>query len=144
MTGQFDRIADGEMVESRNQFEAAASTDGPGGYPEASGPDLATQHTFNEAGDRPILQLNDGWRSLTTAHCSGCYNAAVSIAAPARVVGRVAASMSSVTRCCASIRELCGSVDQSAVETIKGWPLRYRRDFFGRVTVATLLPMAAE
>src|SRR4029450_14006428 len=39
--------------------------------------------------------------SLTTAHCSGCYNAAVSIAGPARVVGKVAASTSNVTRCCA-------------------------------------------
>jgi hypothetical protein len=50
MTGQFDRIADGETVESRNRFGAAESADSPEGYADASGPDLATQHTFNEAG----------------------------------------------------------------------------------------------
>jgi CheY-like chemotaxis protein len=36
MTGQFDRIEDGEMVESGSRFEAAASADSPEGYAEAS------------------------------------------------------------------------------------------------------------
>lgn len=53
MTGQFARIGDGEMVESRTRFEVAESADSPEGYADSSGPDLATQHTFNEVGDRP-------------------------------------------------------------------------------------------
>jgi hypothetical protein len=61
MNGRFDRIEDGEMVEGRNRFGAAESADSPAGYADASGPDLAIQYTFNEAGDRPA------WHRHTTA-----------------------------------------------------------------------------
>src|SRR4029453_11180525 len=140
MTGQFDRIADGEMVESRSRFEAAPSADGPGGYPEAAGPDLATQHTFNEAGERPILQLNDGWR---IAHDGALQwvlqRSSVNRRTSAR---RWQGRHFHVERdpLLRSIRELCGDVDLSAAEGIKGWPPRYRADLFGHPVVTTLLP----
>src|SRR4029450_5580101 len=124
MTGQFDRIADGEMVESRSRFEAAPSADGPG----AAGPDLATQHTFNEAGGRPILQLNDGWR---IAHDGALQwvlqRSSVNRSTSARrwQGRRFHVERDPLLR---SVSELCGSVDQSAVDTIKLWPPRYRAD----------------
>jgi hypothetical protein len=74
MTGQFDRIGDGEMVESKNRsrFEAAESADSVEGYADASEPDLATRCAPNEAaaaekGDRLLLRLNDGWRLASRA-----------------------------------------------------------------------------
>jgi len=68
------------MVESGRRFVAAASADSPEGYAEASGPDLATRCTPNEAaatekGDQQLLRLNDGWRlahSLTSTSCLWC------------------------------------------------------------------------
>jgi len=144
MTGQFDRIADGETVESRSRFEAAPSADGPGGYPEAAGPDLATQHTFNEAGDRPILQLNDG--------CRIAHDGALQWVLQRSSVNRRTSARRWQGRrfhverdpLLHSIRELCGDVDQSAAEIIKGWPPQYPPDCSGLVAITTLLPMAAE
>jgi hypothetical protein len=105
---------------------------------------LATQHTFNEAGDRPILQLNDGWR---IAH-DGALQWVIQRSSVTRRTGarrwqgrRFHVERDPLLR---SIRELCDPLDQSAVETIKGWPARYCPDFSGQVAVATLLPMAAE
>jgi hypothetical protein len=105
---------------------------------------LATQHTFNEAGDRPILQLNDGWR---IAHDGALQwvlqRSSVNRRTSAR---RWQGRHFHVERdpLLRSIRELCGDVDEAAVETIKGWPSRYRAGFSAQPAGATVLSMAAE
>jgi hypothetical protein len=104
-------------VESRNQFEAAASTDGPGGHPEASGPDLATLRTPNAA----VVALNAGWRVRDDGELQWILERRCSKPdKPAMWTGRrYHGERDSLLR---SISELCGPVDVGVVETIKGWP----------------------
>jgi hypothetical protein len=148
VAGQFDRIEDGETVEGRNRFGAAESADSPEGYAVASGPDLATRCTPNEAaaaekGVRLILRLNDGWRLAHDESLQWILQRRMSKPGkPAKWGGRrFHVERDPLLR---SIRELCGPVDESAVETIRDWPRRYRPDFSAQPAVATLLPMAAE
>jgi len=148
MTDKFGRIGDGEMVESRSRFEAAVSADSPEGYADASGPDMATPCTPNEAAaseysDRQILRLNDGWRLAHDGSLQWILQRRMSKPGkPAKWGGRrFHVERDPLLR---SVRELCGDVDQSAAETIKGWSPRYRPDFSGQVAATTLLPMAAE
>jgi hypothetical protein len=136
------------MVESGSRFEAAASADSPEGYAEASGPDLATPCTPNEAaasenGDRQLLRLNDGWRLAHDGSLQWILQRRMSKPGkPAKWGGRrFHVERDPLLR---SIRELCGDVDQSAAETIMGWPRRYRPDCSGLVAITTCLPMAAE
>ena len=125
-------------------FEAVLSGDTAEGGTDGSGDEKAPQHTPNEAGDRPILELNDGWR---VAH-DGALQWILQRSSVKRGTTirrwqgrRFHAERDSLLR---SIAELCGAVDPSAVETIKGWQPRYRPDLSGQAAIPTLLPMAAE
>ena len=121
------------MTESETRFEAGQSGEGSEGYIDASGADIATQPRFDEAGalgigDRLLLQLNDGWRLVHDGSLQWTLQRRHSTP---RKTAKWSGRRFHVERdpLLRSIAELCGPVDASAVETIKGWPPRYCRTF---------------
>ena len=137
-----------EDAKMNEPFEADLSGAAVGGCPGASGGEIATPAMSNqavhrqiEAGDVPVLKLNDRWRLAHDGRLQWILQYRYGKAATAWRGRRFHVERDSLLR---SIAELCGLVDQAAIETIKGWSPRYRPDFSRQAGVTTLLPMAAE